>query len=381
MILLKNGKIFTMEDEKIYYGDILIDNGKIIQIDHYIHNANAKIINLHNQIVLPGLIDGNTNLGLIESGKKFEGDDTNEKYAMITPNLYTRDGIYPWDECFEKGAKGGVTTVVVSSGDMNVIGSRSCALKTKGHSIEKMIVDPFVDIKATLGDSPKKWNQHKQETPLSRMGIVHLLRKSLLDAKKYLLKKEKGEIDFENFNPKYDGLEKILKKQCPLKITAHKAQDILTAIQIKEEFNISVIIDYATEAYMVLEEIKKARIPVFLGSYLTDSSSVELQNRRTDSGKVLSTAGICTSITTHHPDISIDLLLLSAAVAVKEGMSYKEALKALTINPAKSLGLDHRIGSLKKGKDADLVIFDGDPLKSMSKVMMTIIDGEIVYER
>lgn len=380
MLLLKNGKIFTMEDERIFYGDILIDKGKIIQIDHNIYIPEAKTINLHSQIVLPGLIDGNTNLGLIESGKKFEGDDVNEKFALVTPDLSTRDGIYPWDDCFDQAVKGGVTTAVVSSGHLNVIGAQSSAVKTKSAPIQKMMLKSCVDIKVTLGDAPKKWNQNKQETPLSRMGVVHLLRKTLIEAKEYVYKKKKAEIDYTNYDSKYEALEKILNKQCPLKITAHKAQDILTAIQIGKEFDIRIIIDYGTEAYMVIDELKKANAPVFLGSCLTDKSSSDLLNRRTDSGKILSSSGICTSITTHHPDVLVNLLLLSAAVSVKEGMSYKEALKSITINPAKSLGLDHQIGSIREGKDADIVVFDGDPFKSMTKVTTTIVNGEIVYE-
>lgn len=380
MLILKNGKIFTMEDEVVYYGDILIDNGKILQVDHSIQAPGAKIIDLHNQIVLPGLIDGSSHIGLIESGKKFEGDDKDEKYALITPELSTRDGIYPWDECFYDAAKGGVTTAVVSSGHMNVIGCQSCAVKTKSASLEKMMVDPFVDLKVTLGDEPKKWNQGRQESPLSRMGIVQLLRETLSDAKKYAEKKKKGNIDFSNYEPKYEVIGNVLEKRCPLKITAHRVQDILMAVQIKEEFDIKVIIDYGTESYLALDELKKADIPVFLGSCLTDKSAPELLNRRDDSGKLLSSSGICTCISTHHPDVSAELLLLSTAIAVKEGMSYKEALKAITINPAKSLGLDNRIGSIKNGKDADIVIFNGDPLKSMSKVVMVVINGEVEYE-
>ncbi|SDK71168.1 amidohydrolase family protein [Natronincola ferrireducens] len=380
MLLLKNGKIFTMEDEIICYGDILIDNGRIVHIGHNIQASDIETIDLHHQIVLPGLIDGSTHLGLIESGKKFEGDDVSEKHIPITPHLNTRDGIYPWDECFDNALRNGVTTVVVNSGHDNVIGSQSCAVKTKRDILEKRIINPFVYIQANLGDSTKKWNQNKQETPLSRMGIVHLLRKTLLDTQIYIKKKKAGKIDFTNYSLKYEALEKVIEGKCPLKITAHKAQDILIAIRIKQEFNINILVDYGTEGYMVLNELERANIPVFLGSCLTDQSSLELQNRRADSGHLLSSRGLCTCITTHHPDVSVELLTLSAAIAVKEGMVYKEALKSITINPAKALGLDNRIGSIKVGKDADIVVFDGDPLKSMSKVTMTLINGEIVYK-
>lgn len=381
MLILKNGKIFTMEDEVIHYGDILIDQGKILEVDHNIDAMGAKVIDLHNCIVLPGFVDASTNLGLIESGRKFEGDDRDERYSLITPGLSARDGIYPWDKCFEEASRSGVTTCIVGSGNMNAIGSKSCAVKTKSDVIEKMLINPFVDIKATLGDAPKKWNQNKQETPLSRMGIIHLLRKTLMETKKYSEDKKKGHIDYESYDPKYDAMENVMGKRCPLKVTAHKAQDILAAIQIKEEFDINIIVEWGTEAYKCVDQLKKAEVPVFLGSLLTDKSSPELEGRRDDTGKLLSSAGICTSITTHHPDVPSELLLFSAAIAAKEGMGYKEALEAITINPAKSLGLEHRIGSISIGKDADIVVFDGDPLKSMSRAIMTIINGGIVFER
>lgn len=381
MLILKNGKILTMEDDVVHYGDILVDGGKILQVDHNLEVPGAKVIDLHNQIVLPGFVDGSSHIGLIESGKKFEGDDMDEKYSLVIPGLKSMDGIYPWDKCFDEAVKGGVTTAVVGSGCLNVVGSQSCAVKTKSAPLNEMLLDPFTDLQATLGDEPKKWNQGRQESPLSRMGIVQLLRKTLCDGQEYLKKKQKREIDFSNFDLGLEAIGKVLKKQCPLKITAHRVQDIQTAIRIKNEFDIRVIIDYGTESYLAADELKNAGIPVFLGSCLTDKSSPELLNRRDDSGKTLSSTGICTGISTHHPDVPAELLLLSAAVAVKEGMSNKEALKAITINPARCLGLDHRIGSIREGKDADIVVFSGDPLRSMSKATMVLINGEIAYER
>jgi len=381
MLILKNGKIFTMEDDLVHYGDILIDGGKIVQVDHNLQIQGAKIIDLHNQIVMPGLIDCCSQIGLIESGRKFEGDDRDERFLTVIPGMRACDGVYSWDKCFDDAIKAGVTTSVVSSGNLNVVGCQSSAIKTKCGPMDKMLLEPFVDLHGVLGDEPKKWNQGRQESPLSRMGIAQLLRSTLNDAGKYMEKTQNGSIDHSSFDPGLEAIVRVLKKECPLKVTAHKVQDIFTAIRIKNEFDIEVIVDYGTESHLAVRELLEARVPVILGSCLTDKSSPELVNRRDDCGRILSSNGICTIISTHHPDVPAELLLLSAAVGVKEGMSYKEALKAITINPAKCLGLDNRIGSIREGKDADIVVFNGDPMKSMSKATLVLVDGEIVYEQ
>lgn len=381
MLLLKNGKIFTLDNGKILYGDILIKDNKIAAIDANISIAGAKVIDLHESIVMPGLIDGSTSLGLIESGTRVDGSGADEKFTNTIANLKTVDGIYYRDEYFKRASASGVTTVVVNSGKLNVLGSQSCAIKTSAKSFNEAIISSYVDLNCTIADYPKKWNQNRQESPLSRMGIINVIRENLFNAKLYLEKKENNKIDFDNYNSVYESLISVLKKEVPLKITTNRIQDILKAIEIKEEFNINIILNSAAESYQAIKEITKNSIPVILGSCLDDNSSVELQNRRLDTAKILSEKGILTSVSTNHPDIIIDLLLLSACLFVKNGMSYENALNSITINTAKIFGLDKKIGSITIGKDADLVILDGDPLKSMTKIKMTIIDGNIVYER
>lgn len=381
MLLLKNGKIFTIENGKIIYGDILIKDNKIINIDSNIYEPKAKVIDLHKNIVMPGLIDGSTSLGLIESGSRIEGNDANEKYNEIIPNMRAVDGIYYKDEYFNKAAASGITTVIVNSGKLNVLGSQSCALKTSAKTFNEAIISSYADLNSVIGDYPKKWNQNKQESPLSRMGIINIIRENLFNTKQYINKKKNNNVDFDSFNAIYESLAPIINKKVPLKITANRIQDILKVIEIKKEFDINIILNYACESYMAVEDLLNNNIPVILGSCLDDNSSIELKNRKLDTAKVLSENGILTSISTNHPDITIDLLLLSTCLFVKHGMSYENALKSITINAAKMFGLSNRIGSIKVGKDADLVVFNGDPLKSMTKVLMTIINGNIVYER
>ncbi len=381
MLILKNGKIFTLDNGKILYSDILIKNGKIQAIDSNISVTGAKIIDLHKSIVMPGFIDSSTSLGLIESGVRTEGNDADEKYSNTIANMRTIDGVYYKDEYFKHAAASGVTTVVVNSGKLNVLGSQSCALKTVSKTYKKAVISSYIDLNCTIADYPKKWNQNRQETPLSRMGIINVIRENLYNARLYLAKKENDKICLDNYNSIYESLIPVLKNEVPLKITANRIQDILKAIEIKDEFNINIILNYASESYEAVEEITRRNIPVILSSCLDDDSSIELQNRRLDTAKFLSERGILTSISTNHPDVVVNLLLLSVCLCVKNGMSYEEALKSITINPAKTFGLDNKIGSLKVGKDADIVVFNGDPLKSMTKINMTIINGNVVYER
>lgn len=381
MLLLKNGKIFTLNNNKILYGDILIDKGKILAIDSNISSKGNKTIDLHKSIVMPGLIDSSTSLGLIESASGFPGDDSNEKYENVISDLKSINGINYNDEYFKQAVSSGITTVIVNSGNTNVIGSQSCAIKTSGDSLHSSVISESADICCTIGDEPKKWNQNRQESPLSRMGIINILRENLYNSKNYLLKKEDGKISMDNFSRKYESLIPVLNKKTPLKITANKVQDILNAIEIKKEFNVDIILDGAAESYMVIDEIISNNIPVILGNCLTDNSSIELSNRRLDTAGILTNQNILTSISTNHPNTVIGLLIITACLLVKEGMSYEHALKSITINPALTFGLSDRIGSLEPGKDADLAIFDGDPLKSMTKNIMTIVDGNIIHSK
>lgn len=373
MLLLKNAKIITIDDENIIYGDILIDNGKIKNIASNICDNNAKIIDLNNNIVIPGLVDISTSIGLIESGTKVEDGSANEKNKSVISDFKVLDGINFKDEYFERALKAGVTTVVINSGKLNALGAKSCAIKTGGKNIRKRIISSYIDMYGVLGDEPK--------TVLSRMGVVNIIRENLIKTNEYIDKKENGNMEFKDYNSIYESLIPVLKGEIPLKITANRVQDILKAIELKNEFDINIIINGCAESYMALDELYENNIPVILNSLLKDNSSIENINRRDDIGNILCQKGIETSLSTNHPDINIELLLLSACLMAKNDMAYEDIFKSITINPSKSLGLDDRIGSIKIGKDADLVVLDGDPFKSMTKIMMTIIDGNIEYSR
>jgi len=376
MILLKNCNIIHVEKEEIVLSDILIEDNKIKKVGSNLSENHCKVFDLKGAYACAGFIDIATEIGLIESGRKFEGDDANENFEEIIPGMKTLNGIYPFDIGFQEALSSGVTTVVVNSGEKNVIGAQSSVLKTKVGTIDEMIVDSSIDIKVTLGDAPKKWNENSQTTPLSRMGIMHLLRKSLIEAKDYIVNKSKGK---QNISLNYEALTKVLNKQIPLKIVANKTQDILSVIDLKKEFNINVIIDQCAEGYMVKEYLKEANIPVIMPSPIIDNSSLELFSSRIDTAKILMDNGITVALATHHPKVSSDLLLFSAIMLMREGMNIFEALSLITVNPAKILNLYSFIGSIQKEKRADIVIFNDLPTKTMSNIILTMINGEVVF--
>ena len=377
MLLLKNGKIFTMDKDKIVYGDILIDNGKIKMIDSNISVSCDREIDLKNSIVMPGLIDGHSSLGLIESGVGFCGNDLNEESDTISPQLSACDGVNIFDISFKEAIKAGVTSTLICPGSKGVVAGQCSMFKTHGKNIEDMCYGKTTALKLNLGEKVKSIYDNKVSMPRSRMGIAYLIRKLIKETVEYM---KKDNISFGDYNVKYEAMKNILLNKTPIIVSTDKAQDILTAISIKEEFDLNLILQSCTEGYLVLEEIVKRNIPVFLGPLLTDYSNRELKNRNYSSQGLMAKRGITTCMTTSHPDVPIELLTLNAAISVRSGLDYEEGLKSITINPAKVLGISDKVGSISVGKDGDIVVFNGDPLKLKTKVLMTIVNGEIVYE-
>ena len=382
MIVLKNCNIYSMENNGIAYGDILIKGGKIEKIDSSITQDDAKVIYIKNNIVMPGLIDGHCHLGLVEDGIAFEGNDLNEVTDPVTPHLRAVDGINMFDRSFKEALQAGVTAAAISPGKSNIIGGQTCVLKTWGKTLQQMVIKSSAAFNVNIGDSPKRSNFGKVEMPMSRMAEAYLLRKTLKEAQYYNENNgyQGGLVGYSKFNMKYEALKPVLSLEAPLRVAAHKLQDILTAMSIADEFGIKIVLDYCTEGYLILEQIISRNIPVMLGSYLTDSSNAELLQRSPKAPAIFSKAGVLTSLITDHPDVPVQFLPVCAGLAVKEGMEYYAALKAITINPAKALGIDNRVGSIREGKDADIIVLDGDPLKIRTKVLMTIIGGNVVYE-
>lgn len=385
MLIIKNGYIYTMAGEIIEGGDILIDGGKIKEVGkNLVAPLDAEVIDAEGKMVTPGFIDAHCHIGLFEDGMGFEGSDGNEWVDPVTPQLRAIDGINPMDETFKEAAAGGITTAVTGPGSANVIGGQSVAIKTYGDRVDDMIVKEPVAMKIAFGENPKRVYESQKKSPITRMSTAATLREALFKAQVYLEKKEKASEDSSKM-PEYDikmeALIKVLKKEIPLKAHAHRADDILTSIRIAKEFDLDITLDHCTEGHLIAEHLAEEGKPAIVGPTLSNRSKIELRNLTFDTPKVLHEAGVKVAIMTDSPVIPLQYLPLCAGLAVKSGLDEYEALKAITINPAEITGIDDRVGSIEVGKDADIVIFDGNPLKDIDcKTYATIIDGKIIYK-
>lgn len=394
MLLIKNGRIITMSGTDYDNGYIIVEEGKISAIgpsseladDIASGKDSVKVIDAGGLYVLPGLVDAHCHIGLWEDGVGFEGEDGNEMTDPITPHLRAIDGVYHADRAFVEARENGITTVVTGPGSSNVICGQFAALKTYGRRIEEMILKAPVAMKVAFGENPKTVYNEKRQTPMTRMATAALLRESLMKAKEYkelldMYNADKEENDKPEYDMKMEALVKVLNREIPLKAHAHRADDILTAIRIAKEFDVDITIEHCTEGYLIKDILVEEGVRAVAGPLLNDRSKVELRNQCLKAPGILAEAGIKVAIMTDHPCIPIQYLTLCAAMAVREGMDEKEALKAITINAAEITGVDDRVGSLEKGKDADIVIFDGHPLDLRTRAVKTIINGKVVYER
>lgn len=384
MLLIKNGRIYTMSGEDYECGDVLIDGQKIAKVGKDLSAPGAKVIDAEGMIVMPGIIDAHCHIGMWEDAVGFEGADGNEATEPVTPELRAIDGINPMDRNFQEAREAGITSVVTGPGSANVIGGQFVAMKTYGHRVDDMIIKEPVAVKVAFGENPKSvYNDHKK-MPTTRMAIAALLRQQLIEAQEYMEKLEHGKEDPDKKPERDLGLEvlvKVLKREIPLKAHAHRADDIFTAIRIAKEFNVKLTLDHCTEGHLIAEDLKKEGYPAIVGPSLSERSKVELRNLTFKTPGILAKAGVTVALMTDHPVIPIQYLPLCAGLAVREGMDYYEALKAITINPARIIGIDDRVGSIQEGKDADIAIFDGDPLEIKTRCVYSIINGQIVYER
>ncbi|MBR3751009.1 MAG: amidohydrolase family protein [Clostridia bacterium] len=360
-ILIKNG-FLLMPSGCFEKGDLLIRGEKIAAVGD-IDCSCDTVIDAQGKYVTPGLIDAHCHVGMLEEGKGAPGDDVNETSELCTPELKGEDGVNPFDLGFEDALRAGVTTVVTGPGSANVIGGTFCALKTVAGSLEDKRLISDVALKAALGENPKRIHKDKCAT---RMKSASALRKELASAKAELKK-----------DPELDtNLARVLKKELTLKIHAHRADDILTAIRICEEFDVNYTVDHCTEGHLIAQTLKQKGVTCIIGPTLITRLKVELENADMKNGGVLEQNGIECAITTDHPETPIGLLCASAAVAVRGGMSKEAALRAITVNPARICALDN-VGELAPGKDADVAIFPSHPFDICSAPEKVIVLGKI----
>ena len=386
MLLIKNGRIITMEGKNYDKASILVENGIIKAIgENFEAPEGAEVIDATARLVMPGFIDAHTHLGVANSAMRWEGADYNETTTdPVTPHMRTIDGINGFDETFQDSVEGGVTCVATSPGSANVIGGQLAAIKTGGSTRADDLVVKFpLAMKCALGENPKNaYGQSKKISPLTRMGTAAIFREAFYKAKEYLHKKTNSEDGkLPEYNIKHEALIPVLEREIPIHIHAHRADDIHTAIRLIKEFNIRAVIIHCSDGHLIPEDLKDAGYPTIIGPTLGFKSKPEVKNKTFETANALVKAGVLTCITTDHPVIPIQHLNVCAALCIQAGMAEEDALMCITINAAKVIGLDDRVGSLKEGKDADIVIWDKNPIDATAAALCTIINGKIVYKR
>ncbi len=386
MLVLKNGNVMTMAGPA-FVGDVAIENGKIVAVGQSLSYSDAEVRDVTGMTVMPGIVDPHCHIGMWEDAMGFEGADGNECTNPITPELRAIDAINPYDRCFEEAAAGGVTTCVTGPGSANVIGGQFVAIKTYGDSVEDMVLRFPVAVKAAFGENPKRVYDGKNQTPSTRMATAALMRKALVEAQEYNEKLEKGKADPEKMPERNLGKEilaRVIRRELPMKIHAHRADDILTAIRICREFKLRYTLDHCTEGYLITDKLKEALGEdcegIIVGPLLTERSKIELKNLSFKAPKVLEQAGIEYAMMTDHPVTPEQYLPICTAIAVREGASEEGALKAITINAAKITGIADRVGSIEVGKDADIAVFSGHPFDFRSRCVLTLVNGKVAHE-
>lgn len=387
-LLIKQGKIHNAVDERVVTADILIEEGKIIKIEEIIsgrESNDAEIFDAEGLDIYPGFVDAHCHLGLDGYAVGFPGQDYNELSDPITPQLSAIDGINPQDETFRMVKEGGVTCVSTGPGSSNVIGGTFCVIKTDGKRVDDMVVKEKAAMKIAFGENPKRC--YKDKGYSSRMSVAASLREMLTKARIYQKKLEAAgypaKIDYTKipeYNPKLEALLPVLKKEMPLKAHAHRADDIFTAIRIAKEFDLDLRLDHVTDGALIAEDLAKEGYPVAVGPSFGHASKYELKNKGFHTAAILAAAGCQVSIITDSPVIEGRYLAMCAGRAIYEGMDEFKALQAITINAARHIGAEQRVGSIEVGKDADFVIIKGSPFGVDSQILYTMIEGKIVYQ-
>lgn len=378
MMLLKNGTIFDCDTSSYLDRDILIDGKKISKVGSNINkqDSNVEVIDFKGKIICPGFIDAHSHIGTWTLTDK--GNDANECVKPMTPTMQAIDAVNPMDPAFKDAYSSGITTVMVCPGSGNAVGGQAAIIKTWGKDVEHMVIKNPAAMKMAFGENPKNVYSSQGKSPSSRMSTASIIRELL--AKGYMYYMEKKEGSMPSYNAELEAFIPVFKKEMPLKIHAHRADDISMAVKIAEEFNLDVTLEHCTEGYLTKEHLKNKNFPAMVGPLFSFRSKDELKNASPDCAKILEDNGMLVSLISDHPFTNCKYLPLYAGLLAKYGFSHIKALKALTINPAKALGIDDIVGSIQEGKDADLVIFDNEPLESLTNIVMTIINGTKVYE-
>jgi imidazolonepropionase-like amidohydrolase len=389
MMAITGGTLFTITQGIVEQGTIILEDGKIAALGTDIPiPEGAELIEARGKMVLPGLIDAHCHTGVFADGVGRPHSDGNEMTDPITPHVRALDALHPEDMAWTDLRAAGVTTVLTGPGSGNVIGGQSICVKTAGKTVDQMTLLEPAGMKMALGENPKRVYGDQKKTPSTRMGNAALLRQALVEAQNYLAEwaryeaqREKGEdAELPERKLKWEALGRVLKGELKARIHCHRADDILTAIRIAEQFGLDITIEHATEGYKIADMLAQKSILCVVGPILFSRSKYELREMTPRNPGLLAQAGVQVAIQTDEMS-AVKYLPINAALAVREGMPEEEALRAITINAAEIIGVADRVGSLEVGKDADVVVFSGHPFDYRTVAEVVIIDGEVVHQR
>jgi imidazolonepropionase-like amidohydrolase len=390
MLAIVNGKVYTITNGVIEDGVVLIEDGKIKAVGKDIEiPEGAEIIDAKGKIVTPGLIDAHSHLAVFGEPSVWANNDGNEMSDPVTAQVRGMDSLNPQDPAIQDVVAGGVTCVYTGPGSANIIGGTGFAMKLRGRTAEEMIIPGTEGMKMAFGENPKRvYGEMQKKYPTTRMANAAVLREALVKAKNYMDKCDRAAekaANGEQVAPpdrdlKLEALAKVLKREMKARIHAHRADDIMTAIRVLEEFNVDYVIEHCTEGFMIADILAAKKVRATVGPLLMSRGKMEIINTTLKNPGILAKAGVKVAIQCDTSG-NTKWLALHAGLAVREGMCPQEALKAITINPAEILGLDDRLGSLEPGKDADVVIWSGHPFSTVTVAEKVFIDGKMVHER
>ena len=451
-MIIYNAEIYTMEGDTIQNGYVVFDKEKILEVgsgdgwqafmektvrenpelnvrrdfaENDAHTELLTTIDAKGACLYPGFIDAHSHLGLFDDGLTDEGSDGNEIVSPISPDLRAIDGIHNADPCFSEAKAAGVTMVAAGPGSANIVGGQFALIKTYEKTVDRAVVDPFIAMKAALGENPKMCYGKENKAPQTRMGSAALLRGVLNEAIEYYEKKQQSEEKWKEYlnadkkdsddkperpdvfekDMELEAMIPVILGEKPLKIHAHRQDDILTAIRIANEFSLRYTLDHCTEGHLIADVLKEEYdagqaenrgkgilsdkdqpkggklLGIIVGPVIGERSKPELRNMNLATAGILRKAGLPVAIMTDHPCVPEQYLALSAALAKKGGMPEASAIESITIGAAKILGVEDRFGTVSVGKAPDLVLVSGDPLSLESDVKLVIGGGRIVFER
>lgn len=374
---IQNGILLTIENGRFERGYVDFEDGKITGFGDMAQAPayDGEVLDAKGGYIMPGFIDAHTHIGISEEGLRWEGEDCNETTDPVTPDMSVVDGFNPFDIAIPKARQAGITSAVVCPGSTNVIGGQAAVMKLcTDTDAERMVVKAPCAIKCATGENPKRnFGESKGRTPMTRMGVAAVFRKTLTNAQRYLAKKEKGE---DVYDPEMEALIPLLKREIPAHIHAHRADDILTALRIAREFNLRVSTVHTTLGSRVIPEIAKSGSMPIVGPCIGPAGKPETVGGTLAMAADLHAAGVEFAIATDHDVVALWLLPHLASITVREGLPEEEAFRAITINPAKIAGVDDRLGSISIGKDADIVVFSGHPFHYLTKTTAVFINGK-----